>query len=211
MIVSDTGYGMDPATIARIFEPFFTTKGIGQGTGLGLASVYGVVKQSGGYIWVESALGRGTTFTIDLPQMTTSIPPAMVPAAPSAAVGGSETILVVDDQVTVRMWVARSLRELGYSTVEAKDGFEALSTLTDGRVVNLVVSDVTMPGMDGPALRTRLAELHPDLPVIFMSGFAKDDLVHRGAIDAGTPLLHKPFTQVALSVSVREALNTAMA
>jgi CheY-like chemotaxis protein len=201
---------MDPATMARIFEPFFTTKGIGQGTGLGLASVYGVVKQSGGYIWVESALGRGTTLTIDLPQMVTSVPPAMASAAPSAAVGGSETILVVDDQVMVRMWVARSLRELGYSTVEAKDGFEALDKLADGRVVNLVVSDVTMPGMDGPALRTRLAELRPDLPVIFMSGFAKDDLVHRGAIDAGTPLLHKPFTQVALGVSVREALNISV-
>ena len=211
LIVSDTGHGMDPATTARIFEPFFTTKGIGQGTGLGLASVYGVVKQSGGYIWVESALGRGTTFTIDLPKVIMSVPPAMVPTEPSVAMGGGETILVVDDQEMVRLWVARSLEELGYSTMEAKDGFEALSKIADGTVVHLVVSDVTMPGMDGHALGLRLAELRPNLPVIFMSGFAKDDLVHRGALDAGSMLLHKPFTQAALGVSVREALNTAMA
>jgi two-component system cell cycle sensor histidine kinase/response regulator CckA len=212
LIVSDTGHGMDPATSARIFEPFFTTKGVGQGTGLGLASVYGVVKQSGGYIWVESALGRGTTFTIDLPQVLAVSPPLMVPAEAAAVRGDGETILVVDDQELVRVWVARSLRELGYSTVEAKDGFEALSLIAGGEVVSLVVSDVSMPGMDGRELRKQLAEIQPDLPVVFMSGFAQDDLVHRGMIDVGTSLLHKPFSLEALGVKVRDTImNSAKA
>jgi two-component system CheB/CheR fusion protein len=209
LIVTDTGHGMNPATTARIFEPFFTTKGIGQGTGLGLASVYGVVKQSGGSIWVESTIGRGTTFTIDFPQVVAPSLPAMASAEPSSVQGGSETIMVVDDQELVRSWVARSLRELGYSTVEATDGFHALSLIAEGKTVNLVVSDVSMPGMDGSQLRNHLAELCPEVPILFMSGFALDDLVHRGRLEAGTHLMHKPFTADALAAKVREAIGAA--
>ena len=208
LIVSDSGHGMDPATKARIFEPFFTTKGIGQGTGLGLASVYGVVKQSGGQIWVDSEPGKGSTFTIDLPQALAVAPAPKTPAEPAATVGGSGTILVVDDQEMVRGWVARSLREMGYSTLEAQDGPEVLRLVAEGPSrVSMVISDVSMPGMDGGELRNRLAELRPDLPMLFMSGFALDDLVNRGKLEVGTPLLLKPFTPAALGAKVRETMT----
>ena len=212
LIVSDTGHGMDSATTARIFEPFFTTKSVGQGTGLGLASVYGVVKQSGGYIWVESALGKGTSFIIDFPQVVAVAPPAMAPATPTAPRGGGETILVVDDQEMVRVLTMRSLLELGYATLEAKDGFEALTLIAENPAISLVLSDVSMPEMDGRELRTRLAKVRPELPLVYMSGFARDDLVDRGRIDAGMPLLHKPFTSAALATTMKEALmNSAKA
>lgn len=205
--VSDTGHGMDAATKARIFEPFFTTKGIGQGTGLGLASVYGVVKQSGGLIWVDSEIGKGTTFTIDLPQVTALPPPAKTAAEPTSTAGGTGTILVADDQEQVRAWVTRALREMGYFTMEAHDGREVLRLLADGNSeVSLVISDVSMPGINGGELRKRLTEVRPDLPLLFMSGFGREDLVNRGWLAAGTPLLIKPFSTAALGEKVREAL-----
>ncbi|MEO8295283.1 MAG: chemotaxis protein CheB [Gemmatimonadota bacterium] len=211
LCVSDTGHGMDAATTARIFEPFFTTKGIGQGTGLGLASVYGVVKQSGGLIWVDSEIGKGTTFTIDLPQVTALAPPPKTVAEPTATVRGTGTILVVDDQEMVRAWVTRTLREIGYSTIEANDGHEVLRLLAEGTSeVDMVISDVSMPGMDGAELSKRLAELRPDLPMLFMSGFAEEDLVHRGKVVAGTTILLKPFSAAALGEKVREALANSV-
>jgi two-component system CheB/CheR fusion protein len=211
LIVSDTGHGMDAATKARIFEPFFTTKGIGRGTGLGLASVYGVVKQSGGLIWVDSEIGKGTTFTIDLPQVQTLAPPPKTEAEPTALVGGNGTILVVDDQEQVRAWVTRSLREMGYSTLEAQNGLEVLRLLGESNSeVDLVISDVSMPGMHGGELRKRLAVLRPDLPILFMSGFAREDLVSRGSLEAGTPILVKPFTSIALGARVGEAMKSSI-
>ncbi len=212
LIVTDSGHGMDPATKARVFEPFFTTKGIGEGTGLGLASVYGVVKQSGGLIWVESELGRGTTFTIDFPQVASSASPVKTPSEPSDLIKGSGTILVVDDQEGVRSLTARTLRDIGYATMEARDGSEAIRLIVDGRTVfTLVVSDVSMPGMDGVELKGRMAELCPELPIVLMSGFARDDTALMGRVDADTPLLLKPFTTATLAARVKEAVTAAAA
>ncbi|MEO7987056.1 MAG: chemotaxis protein CheB [Gemmatimonadales bacterium] len=208
LTVRDTGAGMDPSTQARIFEPFFTTKPPGSGTGLGLASVYGMVRQSGGSVWVESELGRGTTFTIDLPQVLVEAP--VKPAAPTRnSVGGSETILVVEDEEAVRVWVSRCLREMGYTVVEAGDAASALRMVAEAPAIDLVVSDVVMPGLDAAKLRARLVEARPELPVVLMSGFAREELIRQGRLDAGTTLMHKPFDPAALAVEVRQALDGA--
>jgi len=213
LIVSDTGKGMDAATAARIFEPFFTTKPVGQGTGLGLASVYGIVKQSGGLIWVDSEPGRGTSFTIDLPQVVAAqapAPPVGVPTATvaSAAADGSISILLVDDEAMVRHVTGRALRELGYAVIEASDGREALRLISEEHAaVDLVLSDVVMPGMSGAELWNRLAESHPGLPVLLMSGYASEDLVRQGRLAAGTPVLAKPFTVAELSSRINSLLR----
>jgi two-component system, chemotaxis family, CheB/CheR fusion protein len=208
LIVSDTGPGMDPVTQARIFEPFFTTKAAAQGTGLGLSSVYGTVKQSGGLIWVESEPGEGTTFTIDLPQVHAE-PPVKPAPATGAAPGGTETILVVDDEEAVRAWICRSLRGLGYAVVEAGDAAEALLLAGEKqRPLDLVLSDVVMPGLDGVKLRARLAEMRPELPVLFMSGFVLEELVRQGRLDRESILLQKPFDLAALASEVRKALDS---
>lgn len=212
LIVSDTGTGMDAATAARIFEPFFTTKPIGQGTGLGLASVYGIVKQSGGLIRVDSEPGRGTSFTIDLPQVAAAQAPAPPAGAPRAAAAsmtgdGSASILLVDDEAMVRHVTERALRELGYRVIVASDGREALRRIAEEHVaVDLVLSDVVMPGMSGAELWSRLAESHPGLPVLLMSGYASDDLVRQGRVEAGTPVLAKPFTTAELSARIKSLL-----
>ncbi|MEO6058288.1 MAG: chemotaxis protein CheB [Gemmatimonadales bacterium] len=207
LIVSDTGTGMDETTRRRAFEPFFTTKPVGLGTGLGLASVYGLVKQSGGFVWVESAEGVGTTFTIDLPQIASEAT-AMAPAAPVAVPRGSETILVVEDEPAVREWLARSLRELGYTVLEAAEGGEALDRLErEGDAVTLVITDVMMPGMGGVELRDRLAETHPGLAVLLSSAHAFDSLVARGILDPGAFVLPKPFEVPALATRIRELLD----
>jgi two-component system cell cycle sensor histidine kinase/response regulator CckA len=207
LIVRDTGAGMDTATIAHIFEPFFTTKSIGEGTGLGLASVFGVVKQSGGLIQVESTPGEGTTFTIDLPQVVVDLPVVQV-AEPAVMTRGTETILVVDDEDVVRTWVSRCLRGLGYRVVEASEAGEALRLIAEEeRPIELVVSDMVMPGMDGGQLRNRLVELRPGLPVLIMSGFAREELVRQGRLDAQAFLLPKPFGPEALASKVRELLD----
>jgi CheY-like chemotaxis protein len=204
---------MDAATTVRIFEPFFTTKPVGQGTGLGLASVYGTVKQSGGLIWVDSEPGRGTSFTIDVPQVVAvqaPAPPAGVPTAvvASATGDGSISILLVDDEVMVRHVTGRALRELGYGVIEASDGREALRLISEEHAaVDLVLSDVVMPGMSGAELWNRLAESHPGLPVLLMSGYASEDLVRQGRLDAGTPVLAKPFTVAELSARINHLLH----
>ena len=207
LVVRDTGCGMDEPTRARIFEPFFTTKPSGQGTGLGLAGVYGTVKQSGGLIWVESEPGRGTTFTIDLPAVVASAPPKAA-AQPKVAPGGSETIVVVDDEELVRKWACRLLCGLGYNALEANDGGEALRLIAAAETpVALVLSDVIMPGMSGVELRNRLAEIRPRLPVLLMSGFAADALVRRGVADAATFVLQKPVEAADLASKIREVLD----
>jgi two-component system CheB/CheR fusion protein len=207
LVVRDTGCGMDEPTRARIFEPFFTTKPPGQGTGLGLAGVYGTVKQSGGLIWVESEPGRGTTFTIDLPAVVASAPPKAA-AQSTVAPGGSETIVVVDDEELVRKWACRLLSGLGYNALEASGGGEALRLIAEAETpVALVVSDVIMPGMSGVELRNRLAEIRPRLPVLLMSGFAADELIRRGVADAATSVLQKPVEAVDLASKIRERLD----
>jgi two-component system CheB/CheR fusion protein len=208
LIVRDTGSGMDAATLDRIFEPFFTTKPQGLGTGLGLASVYGLVKQSGGFIWVESQPERGTTFTIDLPRAVASNP-EKPPAEPAVEMtGGAETILVAEDHDAVRTWVCRSLSELGYTVLEARDGAEALRVMTEASGgVSLVLADVIMRGMGGAELRDRLAEEQPSMPVLLMSGHAPDELVGRRLVSGEEPLLEKPFDIAQMDRQIRHLLN----
>jgi signal transduction histidine kinase/CheY-like chemotaxis protein len=207
IVFSDTGRGMDQATQDRAFEPFFTTKPVGEGTGLGLASAYGTVKQSGGYIWLRSSPDTGTEITIDLPVFASgrATENEMVPSPP--APHGSETVLVVDDEEIVRAWVCRSLRTLGYTALAAASGAEALGLIEGGAAVDLLVADVVMPGMGGRELGERVAELLPGLPVLFISGFDRDQIVGQGRLDERARLLRKPFTVEEVAIEVRTLLD----
>jgi hypothetical protein len=208
LTVSDTGCGMSPEVLARIFEPFFTTKPVGQGTGLGLSTVYGIVKQSDGFVWVDSERGSGTTFRIYLPLAAERQADASGSETASAARGGSETILVVEDEEMVRALACRGLREWGYTVLEARHGGEALRHLTQrARRIDLVISDVVMPEVGGRELGLRLARLEPEVPVLYMSGYTGDDVIQRGLLDPGAPFQQKPFTPESLARKVREMLD----
>jgi CheY-like chemotaxis protein len=198
---------MSTKVLARIFEPFFTTKPKGRGTGLGLATTYGAVKQCGGYIQVESAPGRGTTFTIYLPCTTNVAEEATMRAAPPA-VRGHETILLVEDDAAVRTLTQRILRELGYRVLTAGSGAEALA-LADGHPtpIHLLLSDVVMPGLDGHQLAGQLATLHPETRVLYTSGYTEDTIIRRGVLNDNITLLPKPFSIQLLSETVRKALD----
>ncbi|HKT60845.1 MAG TPA: ATP-binding protein [Gemmatimonadales bacterium] len=205
--VSDTGCGMDAATQARIFEPFFTTKPAGKGSGLGLATVYGIVKQSGGYIWVSSEPGRGTTFRIYLPEYTGPLADVRAPSPP-ASPRGVETILIVEDEPAVRRMASRALRSQGYAVMEAANGAEALDVLARAAgPVDLVLSDLVMPVLNGRELSERLAVERPEIRVLFMSGYTDDDIMRRGLLQPGAPFLQKPFMAADLSRKVREILD----
>jgi two-component system CheB/CheR fusion protein len=210
IVFSDTGRGMDQATQDRAFEPFFTTKPAGEGTGLGLASAYGTVKQSGGYIWLRSSPDTGTEITIDLPVFASGRATAneAVPSPP--APHGSETVLVVDDEEIVRAWVRRTLRSLGYTAMAAASGAEALALIEGGAAVDLLVSDVVMPGMGGQELGERMAALLPGLPVLFISGFDRDQAVSQGRLDERARLLRKPFTIEEFAIEVRTLLDASV-
>ena len=206
--VSDTGCGMDPMVQSRIFEPFFTTKPTGQGTGLGLSTVYGIVKQSGGFIWAYSEPDHGSTFKIYLPRAASgeTIPEERVTGTlPS---GGNETILVVEDEEMVRSLSCRGLRSLGYTVLEATNGTQALRLIAESSPpIHLVVSDVVMPEMGGRELGQRLSLLEPTLPILYMSGYTGEDVVRRGLLEAGAPFLQKPFSTEALARKTREMLD----
>jgi two-component system, cell cycle sensor histidine kinase and response regulator CckA len=204
--VSDTGHGMTPETLSRLFEPFYTTKPVGKGTGLGLATVYGIVKQSGGYVWAYSEAGQGTTFKVYLPLDETSA--LAQPPSPKPVVSGAGTVLLIEDDPGVRQITSRSLQEYGYGVVEAGSGHEALGVLErgDGRI-DLLVTDVILAGMDGPELARRATELRPELPVLFVSGYTDDEIVRRGLLQEGQPFLQKPFTPEALAAKVAELLT----
>ncbi len=208
--VADTGCGMDRQTQARLYEPFFTTKEKGKGTGLGLSTVYGIVKQSGGYIWVYSEPGLGTTFKIYLPRAQEGGAAAeapLLPALPRRATG-AETILVVEDEVALLAVARRTLEGAGYTVMTAGDGVEALEVF--GRhpgEIHLLLTDVIMPRMDGGALAHELTRRRPGLRVLFMSGYTDDAIVHRGVLDPGTNFLTKPFTSAGLALKVREVLD----
>jgi len=205
--VSDTGTGMDEHTKARVFEPFFTTKEQGKGTGLGLATVYGIVKQSGAFIWVYSELGRGTTFKIYFPRVEDV---ASVPAAPTApeSLRGTETVLVAEDAAAVRAVIQQVLASHGYQVLEAADGRSALELgARHEGPVHLLVTDVVMPEMSGRQLADRLQERRPTLKVLFVSGYTDDAIVRHGILEPGIAFLQKPFTPEALARKVREALD----
>jgi two-component system, cell cycle sensor histidine kinase and response regulator CckA len=209
LAVSDNGCGMDADVQERIFEPFFTTKPIGQGTGLGLSTVYGIVKQSGGYIWVYSEPGEGSVFKVYLPQARVAADPdEPTPLAVTASGRGSETILVIEDENVVRNLACRGLRDHGYDVVEARNGAEALRYMRKHpRKIDLVVSDVVMPEMGGRELGQRLAIQDPDLPVLYMSGYTGEDVVQRGLLDPGAPFQQKPFTPAGLALKIRAMLD----
>jgi PAS domain S-box-containing protein len=206
--VTDTGTGMDKETQSRVFEPFFTTKEKGKGTGLGLSTVYGIVKQSGGYIFSSSEIGRGTTFTIYLPQVedaTDSTGPVKVAKVET---GGSETVLLVEDEESVRQLVRETLEAKGYKVMEAENGEAGLQIAeTHKGPIHMVITDVVMPGISGRELVKRVMQLRPETKVLYLSGYTEDAIVHKGVLDRGTAFLQKPFTLQTLSRKVREVLR----
>jgi PAS domain S-box-containing protein len=206
LAVSDTGCGIETEVLPRIFEPFFSTKAPGMGTGLGLATVYGIVKQAGGFVWVSSEVGRGTTFKVYLPRADE---PASAPEAREAAVSlqGSETILLVEDEASLRAMAAEILEGHGYRVLEAGGGDEAVEIgCRHPDPIHLLVTDVVMPGMNGRQVADSLVARHPSLRVLYMSGYTDNIIAHRGVLEAGTLFLSKPFTTQALLSRVREAL-----
>ena len=208
--VTDTGHGMDAATLQRIWEPFFTTKPPGRGTGLGLASVYGAAKQSGGFVWADSEPGRGTTVQVYWPEIRAAVEPTAEAAPLPPLVGGSETLLIVEDEELVRALAVRALRSFGYTCHQAHDASEALRLLDERETsLDLLITDVVMPGMSGRELGDRLARLRPGIPVVYTSGFTDEDVIRRGMLEEGRPFLQKPFTPHDLARAVREALDAA--
>jgi two-component system, cell cycle sensor histidine kinase and response regulator CckA len=205
--VADTGHGMDEATKAHIFEPFFTTKEIGKGTGLGLATVYGVVKQSGGFIWVETSPGVGTTFEIYLPQAAGKASNGETEEKPSSIPGGTETVLVVEDEAGVRELACQFLRVKGYTVLEAEGGLEALAvSRSHPGVIHLLLSDMVMPRMSGGELAAELKTVRPDIRLAFMSGYSEFSRGDMGQEFPEAPVLQKPFSPSSLVKIVREAL-----
>jgi PAS domain S-box-containing protein len=204
--VSDNGAGMSPDVAARAFEPFFTTKVVGQGTGLGLSMVYGIVKQSGGFLGMESVPDQGTSFAVYLPVVDAEITEPIV--SPMAPQGQGETILVVEDEPVVRSLVLRILEAYGYRVYQAPTGASALEFLSKpGTEVDLVVSDIVMPRMSGRELGAKLREQFPGLPILYMSGYSGADIKQQGLIEEGAPFLQKPITPDALAIAVRKELD----
>jgi len=208
LTVTDTGTGMDSETQERIFEPFFTTKELGRGTGLGLSTVYGIVKQSGGSIWVTSALGKGTTFEIVLPRAQRLADDAAEQNSGQGLPGGTETVVVVEDEEAVRTLATTVLRSLGYTVLTAEDGNDALVVLEAAdRQVDLLLTDLVMPSMGGVELGDEVQRRYPNLPVLYMTGFELDGRMGQRAVPEGTPLLRKPFAPRALAEWVRKGLD----
>ena len=205
--VSDTGMGMDRETQSRIFEPFFTTKEKGKGTGLGLSTVYGIVKQSGGYVMVQSEKARGATFQIYLPRVE-GVAEKLVPTVKPAVLGGTETVLLVEDEDSVRQLVRDTLAAKGYQVVPAENGEAGIAAAArhEGRI-DLVITDVVMPGMGGRELVKQLAQLRPETKVLYLSGYTEDAIISEGTIERGAAFLQKPFTLQNLSRKVREVLG----
>jgi two-component system, cell cycle sensor histidine kinase and response regulator CckA len=209
LAVSDTGEGIAPDVLPHIFEPFFTTKEVGRGTGLGLSTVYGIVKQSGGNVWVYSQPGRGSTFKIYLPRVDE---PALVAAEPSqpAAESGAETVLLVEDEPALRDLIKIALSGHGFTVLAVGNPGDAITLCKKHTApLHLLLTDVIMPGMDGLALAKQVRKERPEIKVLYMSGYATNFIMHDGEVDPGTNFLEKPFHPRALLHKVREVLDSS--
>jgi signal transduction histidine kinase len=208
LAVTDSGSGMTKEVQQRLFEPFYTTKGPGKGTGLGLATVHGIVKQSGGDVYVYSELGHGTTFKVYFPCLTKSVPVTTIPEHRAITPSGSETVLLAEDDEAIRTLGARVLGALGYNVLIARTGGEALRIVAEYKgTIDLIATDVVMPEMNGSQLVERVLEARPGTRVLFMSGYTDDEVMRRGVIDGQTAFLQKPFTPDLLAHKVREVLD----
>jgi len=208
LAVSDTGVGMDAETKAHLFEPFFTTKGRGKGTGLGLATVYGIVKQSNGYIWAYSEPGRGATFKVHFPRVWDDLDTPEPPAKSVSAPSGAETVLVVEDEEPVRKLVRSILEAAGYTVLEATDSMETIRIAQEHNGhIHLLLTDVIMPGLSGREVAERVSSLRPDIKILYMSGYTDEAIARHGVLEAGIALLQKPFTPDVLKRKVVEALH----
>ena len=209
--VSDTGSGIDAATKAKVFEPFFTTKGPGKGTGLGLAVVFGVIKQSGGHVQVSTELGRGTTFALYFPRVLEAVTPLPLPSGPTAAAPrGDETIFLVEDDDAVRQLALIALQRCGYRVIEAADGEEALRLLRAyAGPLHLLVSDIVMPQIGGRELARLVDAIRPGVKVLYLSGYTDDAVLRLGIVDAELNFLQKPFSPATLAAAVRRVLDRA--
>jgi two-component system cell cycle sensor histidine kinase/response regulator CckA len=214
--ITDSGIGMDPVTVSRIFDPFFTTKPEGTGTGLGLATVHGIIRQSGGHIWVYSEQGQGTTFKIYLPPSdTTAVAVAVAVAVPPEhatadvdSLDGDETILIVEDNEMLRPLIAQIVGYYSYTVLVAVNGVDALA-IADGHpgTIDLVLTDVVMPEMNGGELSERLLEKHPDMKVLFSSGYPAESVVRAGIEEARVAFIQKPYVGTQLLTKIRSMLN----
>jgi signal transduction histidine kinase/ActR/RegA family two-component response regulator len=212
LAVSDTGCGMDETTQARIFEPFFTTKEVGKGTGLGLATVYGIVKQSGGSVWVYSEVGHGTTFKVYFPCVQGAAEKHEAISEEPELLEGVETILLVEDEEVVRQMAMEILQECGYRVLQSPDGHAALRLVQQHPgEIHLMLTDVVMPRMSGRELAEQMTRLRADMKVLYMSGYTDDAIVHHGVLDEGMAFIGKPFTMDALARKVRETLDAPVA
>ncbi|HWP43006.1 MAG TPA: ATP-binding protein, partial [Blastocatellia bacterium] len=208
LAVSDTGCGMDAGTQAQIFEPFYTTKEQGKGTGLGLATVYGIVKQSGGYVWVYSEVGVGTTFKVYLPQAGEAAEEPRPQPKPAQVLSGTETVLLVEDDIQVSKIATQVLSDLGYTVISTSNGKQALEIAGEvERNIDLVITDVVMPQMGGKQLAHELRAIRPNTKLLFMSGYTEGAVVDRGILDSGVSFLTKPFTPAELAGKVRQVLD----
>ncbi len=210
--VSDTGHGIPAALRDRIFEPFFTTKDVGKGTGLGLSTVFGIVKQSDGYLVLDSEVDQGSTFRIYLPGAAQARVPISRDVAASSELGGGDPILLAEDDEAVRALVRRMLENNGYTVLVARDGSDAIRlAAAHARAIDLIFTDVIMPGTGGVELARRIREHCPEAPVLYMSGYNDEDIARRGGLGEHSRLLQKPFTAVALALAVRAALEAKSA
>ena len=210
--VTDTGCGMTREVIDRALEPFFTTKSVGKGTGLGLSQVYGFVRQSGGHLKIYSEPGQGTTVKIYLPRLFAPEAPAEAPKPPAAAAPGDRrTVLLVEDDERVRAFAEEALHDLGYEVISAENATEALARVAQASDVDLLLTDVIMPDTNGRELADQVLKLRPGLPVLYMTGFTRNAVVHNGMLDPGVNFMTKPFTVDQLAAKVREALDQAVA
>ena len=207
LCVSDTGSGMDEITLSRIFDPFFTTKEKGKGTGLGLATVFGIVKQHEGEIWVYSEVGSGTTFKIIFPQERNTLPEPERIYSEVAMPGCGEYVLVVEDEEAVRKLVCHMLERQGYHVIEAQHARESVTLAQSADRIDLLVSDVVMPEMNGRQVLSRLREIRPELKALFMSGYTEDIIAHKGILENDLHFISKPFSEVTLSRKIREVLE----